>query len=173
MKRYYNIMCCRYGYDSNDDNLFYNGFKITSRCKGDALVADGEYNVLNIVLEKHKLFSKRVESIYIPVIIEYDTDTNRYYDIITGEEYVEKFEKERYLVNKGGNLEFVFDSYAGSLSVNEVAETLKKITPFEIEAYSIAMSNLKKAADERARIIDNKRKESENCIEAFKRNRKR
>ena len=172
MKEYYSVIYNDYGYGEifKKYNLIYKGFKIDARCVGD------ENLVGKIILEKYKLFSNRVSKwISIPIIIEYDTNTKRYYDIITGEEYVETVEKvsDQYLVNKGGNLELYFNKYGNELSVNTVSESLRKLTPFEIEAYTIAMSNLKKAANERVRIINNERKNSENYIESFKRNRRK
>lgn len=167
MKEYYSVKYndCGYGEIFKNYDLSYKGYKI-----------EIESYTGSITLKKYKLFSNRVAKwIYIPIIIEYDTNTKRYYDIITGEEYVETIEKvgNQYLVNKGGNLELYFSKYSNKLSVNTVAENLRKLTPFEIEAYSIAMSNLKKAADERNKIINNERKKSENYIETFKRNRKK
>lgn len=167
MKEYYRVKYSDYGYGKIFKNydLSYKGYKI-----------EIESYTGSITLKKYKLFSDGVrELIGIPIIIEYDTNTKRYYDIITGEEYVETIEKvgNQYLVNKGGNLELYFSKYSNKLSVNTVAENLRKLTPFEIEAYSIAMSNLKKAADERNKIINNERKKSENYIETFKRNRKK
>jgi len=152
MKEYYRVKYSDYGYGKIFKNydLSYKGYKI-----------EIESYTGSITLKKYKLFSNRVAKwIYIPIIIEYDTNTKRYYDIITGEEYVETIEKvgNQYLVNKGGNLELYFSKYSNKLSVNTVAENLRKLTPFEIEAYSIAMSNLKKAADERNKIINNERK---------------
>ena len=139
MKEYYSVKYNDYGYGEIFKNydLSYKGYKI-----------EIESYTGSITLKKYKLFSNRVAKwIYIPIIIEYDTNTKRYYDIITGEEYVETIEKvgNQYLVNKGGNLELYFSKYSNKLSVNTVAENLRKLTPFEIEAYSIAMSNLKKA----------------------------
>lgn len=152
MKEYYRVKYSDYGYGKIFKNydLSYKGYKI-----------EIESYTGSITLKKYKLFSDGVrELIGISTIIEYDTNTKRYYDIITGEEYVEKIQKkcDQYLVNKGGNLELYFSKYSNKLSVNTVAENLRKLTPFEIEAYSIAMSNLKKAADERNKIINNERK---------------
>ena len=166
MKEYYRVKYSDYGYGEIFKNydLSYKGYKI-----------EIESYTGSITLKKYKLFSDGVrELIGISTIIEYDTNTKRYYDIITGEEYVEKIQKkcDQYLVNKGGNLE-IYLNKSNELSVNKVAETLRGLTPFEIEAYSIAMSNLKKAADERNKIINDERKKSENYIETFKRNRKK
>jgi hypothetical protein len=166
MKEYYRVKYSDYGYDEMFEkyNLFYKGYKIEIESYSGS-----------ITLKKYKLFSDGVRKlIRIPTIIEYDTNTKRYYDIITGEEYIETIQKkcDQYLVNKGGNLEICLNK-SNELSVNKVAETLRELTPFKIEVYSIAMSNLKKTADERARNDDNERKRSENYIETFKRNRKK
>lgn len=49
-----------------------------------------------------------------------------------------------------------------------MADELKKLTPFEINAYYLAMDNLKKAAGERVEIINKEKCDSENFIESFK-----
>lgn len=163
-KKYYSVEYNDYGYIEifENYNLFYNNFKITEGydCNG------------SIALEKYKPLSDDIEELTsIPIIIEYDTHTKKYYDIITGEEYVrtKRDSYAQYLVNKGGHLEVYITRYYNRLSVNEVADTLRRLTPLEIEAYKFAMDNLKKAADERIQNINN----SANYIEAFKRNRKK
>ena len=158
-KKYYSVEYNDYGYIEifENYNLFYNDFKITEGydCNG------------SIALEKYKPLSDDIEELTsIPIIIEYDTHTKKYYDIITGEEYVrtKRDSYAQYLVNKGGHLEVYITRYYNRLSVN-----LRRLTPLEIEAYKFAMDNLKKAADERIQNINN----SANYIEAFKRNRKK
>ena len=168
MKKYYEVKYNDYGYGAifNNYKLVYNGFRI-----------EKDYSNLGYIsLKKYKLFSNKIaKSKDIYIILEYDTNTKKYFDVITGEEYVEINEDGLYyyFVNKGGNLELTVYKYDKGISVNSVANGLKKLTPFEIEAYSIAMENLKKAADERMKIINEEKRSSQNYIETFKRNRKK
>ena len=79
MKKYYRAEYLNNGYVEIFDNynLTYNGFKIYVNS-----IHDGQ-----ILIEKRKSFSGRlVKSKIISTIIENDTDTSKYYDIITGEE---------------------------------------------------------------------------------------
>ena len=170
MKKYYEVKYNDYGYGEifNNYNLSYNGFKI--KLKQNGYIGKG------LTLEKNRLFSNGTANlIYLTSILEYDTDTKRYFDIITGEEYVELVEKDLkiYLANKGGKLEVYFDKYGYDLSASAVASTLKEFTPLKIEAYTIGVDNLKKAAAERSKIVDDERKRDESYIESFKRNRRK
>lgn len=174
MKKYYRAEYLNNGYVEIFDNynLTYNSFKIYVNS-----IHDGQ-----ILIEKRKSFSGRlVKSKIISTIIENDTDTSKYYDIITGEEYIKigtsdgQYGFEEILLNKGGNLELrinkLYSEY--ELSPNRIAEILKELTPVEIEAYSFAIDNLKKAAHVSVNIINEELRRSEDYIEAFKRNRKK
>lgn len=165
MKRYYKVEFNDFGYGEifNKYNISYNGFKLEK----------SDYNFGEVYLYKRRIFSERiVKSIVIPIIIEYDDISKKYFDIITGEEYVETGYMSsnnlyKCIVNRGGCLELCLRKYE-ELSSNRVADELKKLTPFEINAYFLAMDNLKKAAGERVEIINKEKRDSENFIESFK-----